>query len=418
MDLSIFASPEAWISLVSLIFLEIVLGVDNLVFISITTNRLPEDKQHIGRKLGLAGALVMRIIFLCFASFLVHMTTPLFTIDLGPYAHGFSVRDLVLLVGGGYLIYKGIAELRDTLKLTELKAEHCEEHKALHRIALPQAVGTIMVMDLVFSIDSVITAVGMADHLIIMIIAVMLAVFLMMIFIDPISNFINGHPEMKMLALTFIVAIGCLLVIDSAGFHTGIELMHMPLEKLIVYFAMVFCIVLEVIQMRYNANVLAWRKERWQNETAAQIDSVRAEMMEQMKRDADGDAAAGASAEGAKAAAAERIRPVIIGNNVYVMMPMAGEDAASFKELMASSSTASAAFDAPLEIGAQVEDVEPTYEAPGATSACPSSPAGREAGEGVGGGRGGGPGSPLPRPISRRRGSSLPRSRRSGRRGA
>ena len=203
--------------LVSLIFLEIVLGVDNLVFISITTNRLPEDKQHIGRKLGLAGALVMRIIFLCFASFLVHMTTPLFTIDLGPYAHGFSVRDLVLLVGGGYLIYKGIAELRDTLKLTELKAEHCEEHKALHRIALPQAVGTIMVMDLVFSIDSVITAVGMADHLIIMIIAVMLAVFLMMIFIDPISNFINGHPEMKMLALTFIVAIGGLLVIDSAA---------------------------------------------------------------------------------------------------------------------------------------------------------------------------------------------------------
>ena len=185
MDLSIFASPEAWISLVSLIFLEIVLGVDNLVFISITTNRLPEDKQHIGRKLGLAGALAMRIVFLCFASFLVHMTTPLFTIDLGPYAHGFSVRDLVLLVGGGYLIYKGIAELRDTLKLTELKAEHCEEHKALHRIALPQAVGTIMVMDLVFSIDSVITAVGMADHLIIMIIAVMLAVFLMMIFIDP-----------------------------------------------------------------------------------------------------------------------------------------------------------------------------------------------------------------------------------------
>ena len=364
MDLSIFASPEAWISLVSLIFLEIVLGVDNLVFISITTNRLPEDKQHIGRKLGLAGALVMRIVFLCFASFLVHMTTPLFTIDLGSYAHGFSVRDLVLLVGGAYLIYKGIAELRDTLKLTELKAEHCEEHKALHRIALPQAVGTIMVMDLVFSIDSVITAVGMADHLIIMIIAVMLAVFLMMIFIDPISNFINGHPEMKMLALTFIVAIGCLLVIDSAGFHTGIELMHMPLEKLIVYFAMVFCIVLEVIQMRYNANVLAWRKERWQNETAAQIDSVRAEMMEQMKRDADGDAAAGASAEGAKAAAAERIRPVIIGNNVYVMMPMAGEDAASFKELMASSSTASAAFDAPLEIGVQVEDVEPTYEEP------------------------------------------------------
>ena len=89
----------------------------------------------------------------------------------------------------------------------------------------------------------------------------------MMIFIDPISDFINGHPEMKMLALTFIVAIGALLVMDAAGFHTGIELLHMPLEKLIVYFAMVFCIVLELIQMRYNANVLAWRKERWKNET-------------------------------------------------------------------------------------------------------------------------------------------------------
>lgn len=260
-DLSIFTTPEAWISLITLIFLEIVLGVDNLVFISITTNRLPKDKQHIGRKLGLAGALIMRIIFLCFASYLVHMTDPLFTLDFGFYNHGFSVRDLVLLVGGLYLIYKGIDEIFGMLKLKEEKAELSEEHKALHLITLPQAVGTIMVMDLVFSIDSVITAVGMANHLIIMIIAVMLAVFLMMAFIDPISNFINGHPEMKMLALTFIVAIGVLLVIDAAGFHTGIELLHMPLEKLMVYFAMVFSIVLEVIQMRYNRNLAQWKAE-------------------------------------------------------------------------------------------------------------------------------------------------------------
>ena len=366
MDLSIFASPEAWISLVSLIFLEIVLGVDNLVFISITTNRLPAEKQHIGRKLGLAGALIMRILFLCFASYLVHMTTPLFTIDLGAFSHGFSVRDLVLLIGGGYLIYKGIAELRDTLRLTELKAEHCEEHKALHMITLPQAVGTIMVMDVVFSIDSVITAVGMADHLIIMNIAVLKAVVLMMISIDPISDFINNHPEMKMLALTFIVAIGCLLVIDSAGVHTGIELFHMPLEKLIVYFAMVFCIVLELIQMRYNANFLAWRKERWKNETAAQIENVRTEMLEELKREAAADVASGKPADAARDAVADRVRPVIIGNNVYVMMPMAGEDAASFKELMATSDTASAAFGQPLEIGSENVTVEdaPAYEVP------------------------------------------------------
>ena len=362
LDLTIFATPEAWISLVTLIFLEIVLGVDNLVFISITTNRLPQEKQHIGRKLGLAGALAMRILFLCFASYLVHMTGALFTVDLGAYSHGFSVRDLVLLAGGAYLIYKGVSELRETLALTEVKAEHSEEHRALHTITLPQAVGTIMVMDIVFSIDSVITAVGMADHLIVMIIAVMFAVFLMMAFIDPISNFINGHPEMKMLALTFIVAIGVLLVMDSAGFHTGMELVHMPLEKLMVYFAMVFCIVLELVQMRYNKNYLAWRKGRWAEDTETQLEAVRAEMMEELEREQAAASAAGEASAGTPAASQERITPVIIGNNVYVMMPVAGEDASSFRELLASSAQASAAFSAPIELDAEqvsVEDVSP-----------------------------------------------------------
>lgn len=164
MDLSIFTTPEAWISLVTLIFLEIVLGVDNIVFISITSSRLPVEKQHIGRKLGLLGALISRCIFLCFASYLVHMTKPLFSLDLGFWAHGFCVRDFVLLLGGAYLIYKGIDELRDVLALTEEKAEHSEEHKSLRQIGLAQAIATIMVMDVVFSIDSVITAVGLADH--------------------------------------------------------------------------------------------------------------------------------------------------------------------------------------------------------------------------------------------------------------
>ncbi len=261
MDLSIFATPEAWISLLTLIFLEIVLGVDNLVFISITTNRLPEEKRHIGRKLGLAGALVMRILFLCFASYLVHMTTPLFTVDWGFFSHGFSVRDIVMLVGGAYLIYKGIRELVDVLALTEIKAETSEEHKARHLISLPQAVGTIMVMDLVFSIDSVITAVGLAEHLIIMILAVMIAVIIMMVFIDPISNFINAHPEMKILALVFICAIGVLLVLDSAGIHTSIEVLDMHMEKLMVYFAMIFAVALEFIQMRFNSNLNRWKRE-------------------------------------------------------------------------------------------------------------------------------------------------------------
>ena len=265
-DLSIFTTPEAWISLITLLFLEIVLGVDNLVFIAITTDRLPAEKQHLGRKIGLLGALFMRILFLCFASFLVHMTTPLFTIpfiEIHGEPMGFSVRDLVLLAGGIYLIYKGIDEIRSVLNLTEEKEQHEPE---VHRsaITLPQAVITIMIMDLVFSIDSVITAVGLAQHLIIMILAVIIAVVLMMVFIDAISNFINQHTEIKILALVFIVVIGILLTLDGLGINSGIEILDMHLEKLMVYFAMVFSIILELIQMKYKKNYQMWvaRKNR------------------------------------------------------------------------------------------------------------------------------------------------------------
>lgn len=274
-DLSIFTTPEAWISLITLLFLEIVLGVDNLVFIAITTDRLPAEKQHLGRKIGLLGALFMRIIFLCFASFLVHMTTPLFTIpfiEIHGELMGFSVRDLVLLAGGIYLIYKGIDEIRSVLNLTEEKEQHEPE---VHRsaITLPQAVITIMVMDLVFSIDSVITAVGLAQHLIIMILAVIVAVVLMMVFIDAISNFINQHTEIKILALVFIVMIGILLTLDGLGINSGIEILDMHLEKLMVYFAMVFSIILELIQMKYKKNYQMWvaRKNREIDSTKDQL---------------------------------------------------------------------------------------------------------------------------------------------------
>ena len=253
-DLSIFTTAEAWISLVTLMFLEIVLGVDNIVFISITSARLPREKQHIGRRLGLLGAMLMRIAFLSLASYFVHMTTKLFSIDLGFYSHGVSVRDIVLFVGGAYLIYKGVVELLDMMALKDEKVETSSNPKA-RKITLPRAVGTIMVMDIVFSIDSVITAVGLANHLIIMILAVMIAVIMMMVFIDQISEFINRHVEMKILALVFIVAIGVLLVLDGAGITSGIDVLDMHLEKLMVYFAMVFAFVLELIQMRYSKKV-------------------------------------------------------------------------------------------------------------------------------------------------------------------
>ena len=264
-DFSIFLTAEAWISLLTLVFLEIVLGVDNIAFIALTTNRLPESKQHIGRKLGLAGAMIMRVIFLCFASWLIHMTQPVFTVDLGFYSHGFSVRDMLLAAGGIYLIYKGASELRSMLALEELRAKHGDDaDKKAHQIGLGQAVGTIMVMDVVFSIDSVITAVGMAEHLIIMIIAVISAILLMMVFIDQVSDFINKHAEITILALVFILSIGVLLTLDGFGLHTGVEIeaLGMSLEKVLVYFAMIFSLVMEIIQMTYNKRAAAFHRER------------------------------------------------------------------------------------------------------------------------------------------------------------
>ena len=277
MDLSIFTTAEAWISLVTLMFLEVVLGVDNIVFISLTSNRLAEEKQHIGRKLGLAGAMVSRCIFLCFASFLVHMSSALFTIDLGFWSHGVSVRDLVLFFGGAYLIYKGIAELRDVLALTEEKAAESEDPTQKKSIGLVQAVATIMVMDVVFSIDSVITAVGLAEHLIIMIMAVVFAIIIMMVFIDAISDFINKHTEMKILALVFIGVIGVLLLLDSLGINSGIEVLDMHMEKLMVYFAMVFAVVLEIIQMRWAGNLARWKAETAAAAAADAADASEAE---------------------------------------------------------------------------------------------------------------------------------------------
>ena len=268
-DLSIFTTPEAWISLVTLVFLEIVLGVDNIVFIVLTTDRLPENLQHIGRKVGLAAAMLMRILFLCFASYLIHITSKLFAVDWGFYQHVFTMRDLVLALGGIYLIHKGIQELREMMRTAGMSEESLEAAELVEaegkkkgkskgkrkQLTLPQAIGTIMVMDVVFSIDSVITAVGLANHLIIMIIAVMLAILLMMVFIDSVSVFINEHVEMKILALVFITAIGVLLALDGLGITSGIEVLDMHMEKLMVYFAMVFSIVMEVIQMAYRKHV-------------------------------------------------------------------------------------------------------------------------------------------------------------------
>ena len=259
-DLSVFTTAEAWISLVTLVFLEFVLGVDNIVFIAITTGRLPERQQHLGRRLGLIGAMVMRMLFLCFASWLVHMTDKIFGVDAGFYSHGFSIRDLVLILGGLYLVYKSISELRAIVNLSEEKAAESEEFREARMLRLPQAVGLIMIMDVVFSIDSVITAVGLAKHLIVMILAVMSAVLMMMLFIDQISDFINRNIEMKILALAFIGAIGILLTLDGFDITSGIEILDMHAEKLMVYFAMLFCLIIQLILLAYKRRLAKWQE--------------------------------------------------------------------------------------------------------------------------------------------------------------
>ena len=251
LDFSIFTSAEAWISLVTLFFLELVLGVDNIVFITITTDKLHPEKRHIGRRLGLAGALIMRILFLSVASYLVHLTTPLIPIAEGYFAPGlFSIRDIILLVGGAYLIYKGFSELLIVRSGDEGQSDgsHAPGEKA--HMTLPRAVGTIMVMDIVFSIDSVITAVGMAEHLLVMIIAVIAAIILMMVFIDKISEFIDRHVQMKILALVFILIVGALLVFDALHITTHIEVLDMHLEKLIVYIIMVIAVIIVLMRIR------------------------------------------------------------------------------------------------------------------------------------------------------------------------
>ena len=267
-DISVLFTPEALISLVTLIFLEILLGVDNIVFIVLTTSKLPANLQKLGRKLGLAGAMVMRIIFLSFASYLVHMVAPLFTIDIGFYNHGFAMRDLVLFIGGIYLIYKGISELHSIFSLKDLQDEGLEAGAAQKKtIGLAQAVGTIMVMDIVFSIDSVITAVGLANQLIIMILAVIIAIIVMMTFIDPISEFINAHVEMKILAVIFIATIGILLSLDGAGITTGMEVLDMSMEKLLVYFGMLFSLAIEMLLIWYRGKLDKYKASLNENKT-------------------------------------------------------------------------------------------------------------------------------------------------------
>ena len=239
---SVFATPQGWVELATLTFLELVLGIDNLVFIAITTDRLPDRRKSLGRRLGLLGALCMRIILLCMISWLASLHTTLVVV---PFLEGamaqITARDIIMLAGGIYLVYKGLRELIGKLALEEERASEAGGER--RHIGLVHAVALIMVMDVIFSLDSVITAVGMVNDLPIMIAAVMIAVAVMIIFANAISEFINRNAGVKILALVFIVIIGVVLCCE------GLDL---DLHKIAIYYAMGFALIVQIIEIKWR----------------------------------------------------------------------------------------------------------------------------------------------------------------------
>jgi predicted tellurium resistance membrane protein TerC len=227
-------SPEAWIALFTLTFLEIVLGVDNVIFISILAGKLPHAQQNKARRLGLGLAMFMRIGLLASLAWIVKLTAPLF----GILGHEVSGRDLILLLGGLFLMAKATFEIHD-------KLEGAHGHASARVAPSFSAVITqILLLDIVFSLDSVITAVGMADDLAVMIVAVVIAVGVMMVAAGAISDFVEKHPTVKMLALSFLLLIGLSLVAE--GFHQHIS-------KGYIYFAMGFSVFVEMINLRIRS---------------------------------------------------------------------------------------------------------------------------------------------------------------------
>ena len=226
------ADPEAWISLATLAALEIVLGVDNIIFISILVGRLPESQRQSGRIVGLGLAMLTRILLLMSLAWMMKLTAPLFTV----FNQEISGRDLILLIGGLFLIIKSFGEIKEAINHQE---HHNSESK--NKVSYLGVLIQIAVLDIVFSLDSVITAVGMASHLPVMILAIIIAVGVMMFAAKPIGDFVDTHPTLKILALAFLVLVGISLIAESLDIH---------IPKGYIYFAMGFSVVVEMINIR------------------------------------------------------------------------------------------------------------------------------------------------------------------------
>jgi predicted tellurium resistance membrane protein TerC len=241
-------SAEAWVALLTLTVLEIVLGIDNIIFISILAGKLPANQQLRARRVGLLLAMVMRIALLFSLALIIRLTAPLFTV-LG---HGISGRDLILILGGLFLMGKSTHEIHD-----KLEGEEGEGGKRA-AASFNGVIVQIMLLDIVFSLDSVITAVGMADQLAVMVAAVMIAVAIMMVAATPIAGFVERHPTVKMLALSFLMLIGLSLLLEGFGQH---------IPKGYIYFAMGFSVFVEVVNLRIRGRVVPVElRHRYQEE--------------------------------------------------------------------------------------------------------------------------------------------------------
>ena len=240
MSFEFLADPNVWVTLFMLSALEIVLGIDNLVFISIAVGRLPEHRRPLARRVGIAVACITRIMLLVSLAYLAHMESNLFTVA----GMGISIRDLVLIVGGLFLLYKGIKEVRELVSGGEDQDPTTTKASA----AFGTVIAQIAIIDIVFSLDSVITAVGIADHVPVMVCAVLLSVAVMLLAANPLGRFIDANPTVKLLALAFILLVGAVLVLDGLDVHV---------PKPYIYAAMGFSVLVEWLNLLMRRNAKA-----------------------------------------------------------------------------------------------------------------------------------------------------------------
>ena len=231
---ALLVDPAAWAALATLIAMEVILGIDNLLFISILTNKLPEAQRAKARQLGIALALIFRLVLLGSIAFIVTLTTPIFT----AFGHGFSWRDIILIAGGLFLVWKATKEIHHNVDPHPVSDDVFDTSKVT--LGFSAAIVQIIALDMVFSVDSILTAVGMTDHVPIMVVAVLVAVFVMLVASGPLANFVGKHPTVVMLALGFLLMIGATLIAEGFGVHV---------PKGYIYAAMAFSAGIEALNI-------------------------------------------------------------------------------------------------------------------------------------------------------------------------